>query len=69
VRGSVQGRCEYTTDLEIEVDPYDTCCCLLLQNLIQSCARGGRRIVEDMCYEIMRYNEPRLVWTSLTTTH
>ena len=26
--------------------------CLLLQYLIQSCARGGRRIVEDMCYEI-----------------
>ncbi len=30
------------------------CCCLLLQYLIQSCARGGRRIVEDMCYEIRR---------------
>jgi hypothetical protein len=28
--------------------------CLLLQYLIQSCARGGRRIVEDMCYEIRR---------------
>jgi hypothetical protein len=28
------------------------CVCLLLQYLIQSCARGGRRIVEDMCYEI-----------------
>jgi hypothetical protein len=27
-------------------------CCLLLQYLIQSCAHGGRRIVEDMCYEI-----------------
>jgi hypothetical protein len=26
--------------------------CLLLQYLIQSCARG--RIVEDMCYEIRR---------------
>jgi hypothetical protein len=23
-----------------------------VQYLIQSCARGGRRIVEDMCYEI-----------------
>ena len=33
---------------------YDTCVCLLLQYLIQSCARGGRRIVEDMCYEIRR---------------
>jgi hypothetical protein len=30
------------------------CLCLLLQYLIQSCARGGRRIVEDMCYEIRR---------------
>ena len=27
-------------------------CCLLLQYLIQSCARGGRRILENMCYEI-----------------
>ena len=32
----------------------DGCVCLLLQYLIQSCARGGRRIVEDMCYEIRR---------------
>jgi hypothetical protein len=24
------------------------CCCLLMQYLIQSSARGGRRIVEDM---------------------
>ena len=30
------------------------CCCLLLQYLRQSCARGGRRIVENMCYEIRR---------------
>ncbi len=30
------------------------CCCVLLQYLIQSCARGGGRIVEDMCYEIRR---------------
>ena len=28
--------------------------CLLLQDLLQNCARGGRRIVEDMCYEIRR---------------
>ena len=27
-------------------------CVLLLQDLLQSCSRGGRRIVEDMCYEI-----------------
>jgi hypothetical protein len=30
------------------------CVCLLLQYLIQSCSRGGRRMVEDMCYEIRR---------------
>jgi hypothetical protein len=30
------------------------CVCLLLQYLIQGCAIGGRRIVEDMCYEIQR---------------
>jgi hypothetical protein len=35
-------------------DLIPTCVCLLLQYLIQSCARGGRRIVEDMCYEIRR---------------
>jgi len=29
-------------------------CCLLLQYLIQSCARGGRRTLEDMRYEIRR---------------
>jgi hypothetical protein len=34
--------------------PVEGSCCLLLQYLIQSCARGGRRIVEDMCYEIRR---------------
>jgi hypothetical protein len=28
--------------------------CLLLQDLLQSCARGGRGIVEDMCYEMRR---------------
>jgi hypothetical protein len=27
---------------------------LFMQSLIQSNARGGRRIVEDMCYEIRR---------------
>ena len=30
------------------------CVCLLLQDLLQSCARWGRGIVEDMCYEIRR---------------
>jgi hypothetical protein len=34
--------------------PVNVCVCLLLQYLIQSCARRGRRIVEDMCYEIRR---------------
>jgi hypothetical protein len=28
--------------------------CLLMQYLIHNCARGWRRIVEDMCYEIRR---------------
>ena len=30
------------------------CVCVLLQDLLQSCARGGRRRVEDMCYERRR---------------
>jgi hypothetical protein len=42
---------------EVSVRCYKcVCVCLLLQYLIQSCARGGRRIVEDMCYEIRRAN-------------
>jgi hypothetical protein len=32
----------------------DSVCVLLLQDLLQSCARGGRRRVEDMCYERRR---------------
>ena len=28
--------------------------CLFLQDLLQSCSRGGRGIVEDMCYERLR---------------
>ena len=43
-------------------------CVLLLQDLLQSCARGGRRRVEDMCYE-RRDDEPRPVWMSLPITH
>ena len=35
-------------DLE---SPGTQCVCLLLQYLLQSCLRGGRGIVEDMCYE------------------
>ena len=30
------------------------CVCLLLQDLVQSRSRGGRGIVEDMCYERRR---------------
>ena len=30
------------------------CVCLLLQDLLQSCSRGGRRRVEDMFYERRR---------------
>jgi hypothetical protein len=30
------------------------CVCLLLQYLLQSCSRGGRGIVEDICYERRR---------------
>jgi hypothetical protein len=33
---------------------YVAVCVLLLQDLLQSCARGGRRRVEDMCYERRR---------------
>jgi len=32
----------------------NVCVCLLLQDILQSCAGGGRRIVEVMCYEIRR---------------
>ena len=33
---------------------YYCVCVLLLQDLLQSCSRGGRRRVEDMCYERRR---------------
>jgi hypothetical protein len=33
-------------------------CVLLLQDLLQSCSRGGRRRVEDMCYERRRFQNP-----------
>ena len=29
--------------------PDSECCCLILQDLLQSCSRGGKGIVEDMC--------------------
>ena len=35
------------------------CVCLLLQDLLQSCSRGGE---EDVCY-------PRPVWMSPLITH
>ena len=36
-------------------ETYDgVCVCLLLQDLLPSCSRGGRRRVEDMCYERRR---------------
>jgi hypothetical protein len=40
--------------------------CLLLQDLLQSCARGGGGEWRTCA---MRYDEPRLVWTRLITTH
>jgi len=46
------------------------CVCLLLQDLLQSCSRGGRRRVEDMAS--MRDDEPSLcVWVpgQLPITH
>jgi hypothetical protein len=37
--------------------------------IMKLCA-GGEGTVKDMCYEnSMRYDEPRLVWTSLPITH
>jgi hypothetical protein len=44
----------YLCVIPLRVLKAQVCVCLLLQYLIQSCARGGRRIVEDMCYEIRR---------------
>ena len=33
---------------------FECVCVLLLQDLLQSCSRGGRKRVEDMCYERRR---------------
>ena len=46
-------------------------CCLLQQDLIQSCPRGERGIVEDMCYEIRRAEAYMLgiVCASRTSEH
>jgi len=38
----------------VRPNPNVCVCVLLLQDLLQSCARGGRRRVEDMCYERRR---------------
>ena len=45
---------------------WDSRVCLLLQDLLQSCSRGGRGIVEDMCYERRR---AEACVTSLPITH
>jgi hypothetical protein len=54
--GSVRGRVfvYYCSAVSMCVTKLFALLCLLLQYLIQSCACGGRRIVEDMCYEIRR---------------
>jgi hypothetical protein len=51
------------------------CVCLLLQDLVQSCLHGGGgglllQYLIQSCSRggAMRYDEPRLVWTRLTTT-
>ena len=41
--------------METRIRPrYLRVCVLLLQDLLQSCSRGGGRRVEDMCYERRR---------------
>ncbi len=52
--------------LGIEPTQDGVCVCLLLQDLLESCARGGGGEWRTCA---MRYDEPRLVWTRLTTTH
>ena len=45
-------------------------CVLLLQDLLQSCARGGRRRVEDMCYERRRVpHGSHIKGTAVINTH
>ncbi len=39
-------------------------CVLLLQDLLQSCARGGRRRVEDMCYGVYNTEKKKFTRTS-----
>jgi hypothetical protein len=64
IRGCLEGlstndmkKEDSTNDMKKEDGPsrsWPTECVLLLQDLLQSCARGGRRRVEDMCYERRR---------------
>jgi hypothetical protein len=49
-----QGVCVFITQGICVCVCWDLVCVLLLQDLLQSCARGGRRRVEDMCYERRR---------------
>ena len=51
-----QGRCELVgpSRMAAEIAVGLRVCVLLLQDLLQSCVRGGRRRVEDMCYERRR---------------
>ncbi len=39
---------------ELKARGKKVCVCLLLQDLVQSCLRGGEGILEDMCYERRR---------------
>jgi hypothetical protein len=48
-----QGR-ESRVNLNLRQEAHKKRCCLFLQYLLQSCFRGGRGIVEDVCYEIRR---------------
>ena len=51
--GQTDGRSRMHEDSQFE-SVLSECVCLLLQDLLQSCSRGGRGIVEDMCYERRR---------------
>jgi hypothetical protein len=51
--GEVETGAASRHDFGSDNDPKKVCV-LLLQDLLQSCARGGRRRVEDMCYERRR---------------
>jgi hypothetical protein len=46
--------CEICTWRSVRFQSSVNVCVLLLQDLLQSCSRGGGRRVEDMCYERRR---------------